>query len=346
MHLFSMSIALAILASARLDDVTPLDDLLLFDAPAFPDPNNPKTTLVSQQAFVSLRDTSSEDSESMTPIVDTLFSQYGLEVGNKLPALKDRTRLFKAKGLPGKRVSVNVVGCSKPGKLSRTALHPNLGIALQNISVGHDLSSLDSRKIQSTVFASADSGFGVISDIDDTVKISHVLNKTELFKSTFLDDPKPVPGMPQLYASLAKSLDQPQFLYISGSPFQLYPFLNEFIGTTFSASRGPLFFKNFTFTNVSGFIDFAKSDGILEYKAGFLMVGDSTQKDPETYGAAFRKYGSNIVTCIWIRKVDGADNSLARFAAAFKDVPSNKYRIYKDTDIPSLARIDVAGGAC
>lgn len=60
----------------------------------------------------------------------------------------------------------------------------------------------------------------------------------------------------------------------------------------------------------------------------------------------FKKYGGNFIQCIWIHKVDGADNSDSRFATAFKDVPSTKFRIYTDADIAGLAKIDVAGGKC
>lgn len=60
---------------------------------------------------------------------------------------------------------------------------------------------------------------------------------------------------------------------------------------------------------------------------------------------SFRKYG-DAIACAWIRRVEGADNSDERFAAAFSGVPKDKFRIFNDSEIPSLAQIDVAGGAC
>jgi hypothetical protein len=60
----------------------------------------------------------------------------------------------------------------------------------------------------------------------------------------------------------------------------------------------------------------------------------------------FRKYGADFVACIWIRKVDGANNTDARFAAAFENVPSNKIRLYTDDEIPSLQDIDIPNGEC
>ena len=153
-----------------------------------------------------------------------------------------------------------------------------------------------------------------VSDIDDTIKISNVLDRFDLLRNTFLVDPQPVAGIPQLYASLARSLGDPQFVYISASPFQLYPFLNNFIDTTYAASKGPVLLQNVTMSNPTAVINFLTSQQkIFEYKVSqigrlqimypnkkWLAIGDSTQKDPETYGEAcvtscallFPKYNS------------------------------------------------------
>ena len=66
----------------------------------------------------------------------------------------------------------------------------------------------------------------------------------------------------------------------------------------------------------------------------------------DTVFFSFKKYGGDFIQCIWIHKVDGANNSDSRFATAFKDVPSTKFRVYTDAEIPGLAKIDVAGGKC
>ncbi|EEB99295.1 hypothetical protein MPER_01051, partial [Moniliophthora perniciosa FA553] len=129
--------------------------------------------------------------------------------------------------------------------------------------------------------------------IDDTIKISNVLDKIKLAQTTLLDDPTPVTGMPELYASLAQTLKSPQFIYVSGSPFQLYPFLRDFISTSFAEARGPLFLRNLTITDLGLILDsFSEDeDAKLEYKLSqiardqriypqknFLTIGDSTEK--------------------------------------------------------------------
>jgi len=301
----------------------------------------------------------------LSGISSLLNKTLGLDIGSDIATASSRLELFATVGLSGKDVSFNVGGCGNAASLQSTA---SGGMAIQNISLGAcgaaeangtvDLTSLDSRDVTFRVFPSSADGFGVISDIDDTVKISHSLDTLLLAKATLLDTPVPVAGMPEVYASLAQSLNSPQFIYVSASPFQLYPFLRDFIDTTYSQSNGPIMLNNLTTTDLSSIIDFARADGVFEYKSAmidriqgmypgkkFLAVGDSTQKDPETYGEAIRKYG-DFIACAWIRLVDEANNTDARFAAAFEGVDPTKYKLYTDAEIPSLANIDVAGGSC
>ncbi|KAL4259183.1 Phosphatidate phosphatase APP1 catalytic domain-containing protein [Pleurotus pulmonarius] len=362
---------------AIFPSIGPLDDVLLFDAPAFVDGNN---LVASVQAFVSLRQI------NLTPFLSAVQSAledaFDLDIGNKVAQVEERLRLFAAIGQSGKDVNVKVGGCSAAASgsgasVGKTSKLPDLGMVLGSAPLGscaqktgaltgtvEDKGTIitDARKFENTIFASGPDGFGVISDIDDTVKITNTLDKLGVVKSTLLDDPTPVSGMPSLYASLSKSLATsapPQFIYVSGSPFQLYPFLRSFISTSFPESRGPLLLQNLTLIDIPGLLDFAQSDGIFEYKSAmiqriqrfypakkWLTVGDSTQKDPETYANAFRTFGPDFIACIWIRRVDGADNSDARFAEAFQGVPQDKFRVFSDGDIPGLASIDIKGGKC
>ncbi|KAJ6538552.1 hypothetical protein DFH09DRAFT_930394 [Mycena vulgaris] len=349
---------------ARRSSVNVLDDVLVFDAPAFEDSANPGSTLVQLQAYVSTRQI------SIAPLVSAisglLNKTLGLDISEDVDRATSRLALFATLGLSGKDVKVDVDGCGNAAALPSTA---SGGMAIQNLTLGAcastnavgsvDLSGFaDSRTVNFTIFPSSPDGFGVISDIDDTVKVSHSLDKLLLAKATLIDDPIPVAGMPEVFKSLAASLKSPQFIYVSASPFQLYPFLRDFIDTTYAASNGPIMLKNFTTTNIEDITDFVQSDGIFEYKSAmidriqgmypgkkFLTVGDSTQKDPETYGEAIRKYG-DFIACAWIRKVDGANNTDERFAAAFAGVSPTKFKLYGDDEIPSLANIDVAGGTC
>jgi len=354
--------------SKRLS-VGSLDDVLLLDAPAFQDPSDSSKTIASMEAFVFLH----QLPLNFSGILEDAVNAIGLDKGGDITTAADRLKLFSAVGIPGTHATVNVSGCSESPELPSTGLS-DLGIVTSdNVPLGSCgvAATKGAATLTATVqnddfssakiFPSGPDGFGVISDIDDTVKISHVLDKLELIQTTLFDDPEPVAGMPDVYASLAKSLNSPQFMYVSGSPVQLYPFLQDFISTTYSASVGPIFLKNFTLLNPAKVLDalIPGADDVLDYKVSqitrihgmypnksFLTVGDSTEKDPETYGQIFNTFGSNFVRCIWIHLVDGANNTDARFNAAFKGVPQEKIRLFNDTEIPSLSSIDVAGGKC
>jgi hypothetical protein len=79
---------------------------------------------------------------------------------------------------------------------------------------------VNSRSFKCTVYVLASHGVSIISDIDDTVKISNVLSKRLLLKHTFYSYFKPVEGMSDLYQQWR---DQNcQFHYVSASPWQLY----------------------------------------------------------------------------------------------------------------------------
>ncbi|KAK0184555.1 hypothetical protein F5146DRAFT_1114298 [Armillaria mellea] len=309
-----------------------LDEVLLFDAPAFQDPDNTSNSLVSLQAFVYLKQL---DLKALTNTVMT-WTLGG--IGGSIETAVERLKLFAAVGVPGVSLSVGVAECSEQAALSATSGLPELGLSATNASLGHCngrntytgalLNAGDA--VTTTIFPSGINGFGVISDIDDIVKVSHVLDTVEFIKTTLFDVPEAVPGMPDLYASLTQSLNDPPFIYITGAPYQLFPFVRDFLTTSFPKSRGPIFSQNVTVGDVT---------------QAFLTVGDSTQSDPEVYAEAYRKYG-DFIRCIWIRRVDGANNSNERFIAAFNSVPETKYRIYTDDEIPSLAHIDVAGGLC
>ncbi|CAF2972434.1 unnamed protein product [Rotaria sp. Silwood2] len=70
-----------------------------------------------------------------------------------------------------------------------------------------------------TIYVLASHGVSIISDIDDTIKISKVLFIPSLLKNTFYDDFKPVNGMNELYQKWHKQ--KCQFHYVSASPWQL-----------------------------------------------------------------------------------------------------------------------------
>jgi hypothetical protein len=84
----------------------------------------------------------------------------------------------------------------------------------------------DPRCFVGNVLVPTRSGISVVSDIDDTIKISNVGNREELLRLTFTRPFEPVPGMARAYAAWAER--GAVFHYLSSSPWQLYPALESF----------------------------------------------------------------------------------------------------------------------
>jgi len=203
----------------------------------------------------------------------------------------------------------------------------------------------DQRKFIGRIQLLAPTGVSVISDIDDTIKISNVIDKTQLVINTFILPYKPAPGMAEAYGHWAKQ--GASFHYVSSSPWQLYPALSEFMSQS-KFPDGGFHLKTVRFKDTS-LANLVKSsvktkppiiEGIIKKypKRRYILVGDSGEKDPEVYGLIARNHPLEVMH-IYIRKVKGAQNSDTRFAAAFKDVPADKWTVF--TDAAKLTELDL-----
>jgi hypothetical protein len=138
----------------------------------------------------------------------------------------------------------------------------------------------------------------VISDIDDTIKITEVpAGHRVLYLNTFVREFRSAPGMADRY----KQWSDAAFHYVSGGPWQLYDPLFEFLpGEGFP--DGSVHMRNFPLriedaTKSQQFVEFLfnkeatanhKKERIREIMTHFpsrtfVFVGDSGEADPEVY---------------------------------------------------------------
>ena len=192
----------------------------------------------------------------------------------------------------------------------------------------------------------APEGWAVISDIDDSIKITMTPSPVGILRSTFIEQPRPIPGMPELYASVQETLDHPAWFYLSASPYNLYTFLRPFLHAHYPP--GTTVLRDASWMDLGGFLA-SLTQGTQAYKVSriekvhewlplrkVLCVGDSTQSDPEAYGEVARKY-PGWVKAVFIRKVtdvsemNGTEkNKDERFEKAFEGVPRSVWRIFED----------------
>lgn len=181
-------------------------------------------------------------------------------------------------------------------------------------------------------------GLSIISDIDDTIKHSHVRNRKELLTNTFLRNFQPVPEAANLYQEWRQL--GAEFHYVSSSPWQLHEPLIEFIAEA-GFPEGSLHLRQFSLRNsrfLSPFVFRPENKArsirglLLQYPhRRFVLIGDSGERDPEIYGAAARRFPQQIER-IFIRDVTGQGPDNRRFTRAFRSIPEKKWRIYVDAE--------------
>jgi hypothetical protein len=172
----------------------------------------------------------------------------------------------------------------------------------------------------------AECGVSVISDIDDTTKITNVRSLRELLRNTFCRPFTAVPGMAQFYQQLGR-IHQAHFHYISASPIQLLEPLQAFMreagfpNGTFHLRPFRLRDRRFREWPQTGALFKARAiRSLLERFPGrqFILIGDSGERDPEIYGRFARSHARNVIRVI-IRKIDGTAEE-ERYAKAFRGV--------------------------
>lgn len=186
-------------------------------------------------------------------------------------------------------------------------------------------------------------GWLVVSDIDDTIKHTMTPDMTGVLRTTFAEDPKPIEGMPEFYARVQEKLSSPAWFYVSASPYNLYPFLRDFVRSNYN--HGTLMLRTYSVLSLEG-LHKSLTENTQGFKSGRIQkihdwfprrrvvcVGDSTQKDPETYAEMHRTY-PGWIRAIFIRRVTNAphmerNNTPERFDKAFNGIPRHAWRVFE-----------------
>ncbi|TKC12463.1 DUF2183 domain-containing protein [Pedobacter polaris] len=159
--------------------------------------------------------------------------------------------------------------------------------------------------------------FAFISDIDDTVMISHSAKVYKRFRQLFIKNPRTRKTFPsvknhyQLLANAHTKSDQPNpFFYVSSSEWNLYDYLVETFrfkelpeGTFLlnQLKRWKSLFKTGKTGHEGKLLRVMRIiDAFPNQK--FIFFGDNSQQDPSIYHAIAEKHPANIVA-VYIRNV-------------------------------------------
>ncbi|KAJ3087026.1 hypothetical protein HK102_011951 [Quaeritorhiza haematococci] len=210
-------------------------------------------------------------------------------------------------------------------------------------------------------------GYSIVTDLDDTIKITEVNDRDRTLKNTFAFDHKVVDHANIMFQKWSETLHDkspPTFHYVSGSPWHLLPEIQTGFIDQYKFPAGTMSFRDVSLFDGSIF-SLGNDKKIFNYKVNtilnlgdrlpparkLILVGDSTQADPEVYAKVAHQLGSDRVQCIFIREVSGVNleeekrlNSPERFRNAFEGLDVNKWHIFQH--YTELQDVDIKGGKC
>ena len=157
--------------------------------------------------------------------------------------------------------------------------------------------------------------FGVISDIDDTIVLTHATSFLKMARMVFLNNARsrlPFAGVAAFYQALARGPQLTQnnpFFYVSSSAWNTYDLLVDFMALN-EIPSGPLLLADYGMDETS--FPFASHDdhklaqirNILDTYTDlrFILIGDSGQRDRAIYTQINEEYPKRILA-IYIRDV-------------------------------------------
>ncbi|MCB9866933.1 MAG: DUF2183 domain-containing protein [Phycisphaerales bacterium] len=196
----------------------------------------------------------------------------------------------------------------------------------------------DEREFSGQVVIVQPAGLSIVSDIDDTIKITEVHDRDKLIENTFFEPMEAVPGMAAFYRALAARSPHPDFHYVSASPWQLYQPLQKFLDDSgFPAGSVHLRRLGISLANaLDGFVvpDDYKEQRIAEIigafpERQFMLIGDASERDPEAYAALAKRFPRQVVK-IMIRATPGNPPDSPRFEEVFANLPNERWQVYAE----------------
>jgi phosphatidate phosphatase APP1 len=215
----------------------------------------------------------------------------------------------------------------------------------------------NSRPFFGTVRLVPEEGVTVVTDIDDTIKVTNMHDSKEKEANTFLRPFTAVTGMPELYGTWKRDLgERIHFHVVSAGPWQF----NEPLRRFFEEVRFPPFTWDMRSIDIGGdiVVDLREASPDLERvrafkvekiraliarfpKRSFVLVGDSGERDPEVYSSILSEFPERV-DAVFIRDVTGEDRTASRYRKLFPCSTSDKLRVFRNpSELPALTSMVV-----
>lgn len=277
-----------------------------------------------------------------------LKKQHGLQrTADNKSTFDRRVRLIAADNERDKNITVDLVGekwdlnPTQPNGHSYTvftldATRVNQHAINGQLQVKAILPVKDVRSFKGVVNLVAPAGLSVISDFDDTIKITEVTDTAKMLENSLFKQFQAVEGMATLYKRWSKL--GAAFHIVSSSPWQLSEPIDAFLKNN-GFPNSSLSLKYFRFKDASVFnllklgIE-TKPEQINAVLSAypertFVLVGDSGEQDPEVYTRLFRENPTRIRK-IYIRNITNAHRTDQRMSNVFEGIDPDVWELFDE----------------
>lgn len=242
------------------------------------------------------------------------LSSSGSSGSNNDDLIKERLACFIARSIPN--VELIVVIGAEPNQnqeiIGQSVVTDSNGHFEITLEVPYKPAVIQVKSANTeTIFAFQDimlvpnTGVGIISDIDDTVKLTGVIgDKRELVTNLLLNEISlwSIPSMIKWFGQMQKYL-QISFHYVSNSPWQLFSTIQQYFKIA-NLPAGSVHLKHYTGNIIASILEPSSSrkkralykilDDFPEKK--FICIGDSGEYDLEAYVDLAQRYPGRIIS--------------------------------------------------
>jgi phosphatidate phosphatase APP1 len=194
--------------------------------------------------------------------------------------------------------------------------------------------------------------YGVISDMDDTVLQSEVTSFLRAARMVLLENARtrlPFAGVAAFYRALrdGRGGAQNPIFYVSSSPWNLYDVITGFLEAQ-EIPAGPLLLRDWDLSPSLLRNEAHKAAHLGEIlgtypRLPFILVGDSTQEDPEIYASAVAAHPDRILA-VYIRSVEPHPEREAAIQRLAKEVKAAGSTLVLADDTLTIASHAAAHG--
>lgn len=199
-----------------------------------------------------------------------------------------------------------------------------------------------------TSYLVSEEGLTVVSDIDDTLRVTKIYEPAQGLLNTFARPFTNWMNMPDIYANWSTSLPETHFHYLTTTPEQITRnymqyVLNNYPGGSFDT-------RPLNFSDVSATLSIRKFLLVKIFQSfphrKFILMGDTSNSDVMRDYPAMATEFPGQVQCILIRNISSTDSGdkFPYDTSGFKNLNQQKYMFYH---VPNdLTNLDIVGGHC